>query len=259
MAWLKIDDQYLFHPKVIEAGLEGRALHMASMTYCAGQLTDGFIPLSVLGLLGAMAGLPDANEAAVTLVAVGLWDEWGEGWRVHDYLDYNPTRETVTAKRAESKERMRQLRGLRSPDVRANKERTSPDVQRLPSPSPSPGPSIQIDDDDEAQIVARIFCLWEDRFGRLTDIQRQEANYRLEDHGAVRLCEALEACIVNNGHSIAYLDTVLANWGKGKPRSRASPANHVEGDYDFEAYGDALEAERERNERQDDGADKPGE
>lgn len=88
------------------------------------------------------------------------------------------------------------------------------------SSDPSPPPA---DGDDETELIARIFCLWEDRFGRLTDIQRQEVNYRLEEHGVVRLCEALEATIANNGHSIAYLDTVLANWGKGKPRSRASP------------------------------------
>ena len=273
MAWLKIDDQYLLNPKVAAAGLEGRALHMASLIYCAGQLTDGFIPLTVLGILEGLAGVPNLQAAVATLVEVGLWDVAENGWWVHDYLDYNPTREAVTAKRAESKERMRQLRGLRSPDVRANKERTSPDVRPLPSPSPSPSPiPIPIpdpnpssspspgDDDDETETIARIFCLWEDRFGRLTDIQRQEVAYRLDEHGASRLCEALDATIANNGRSIAYLDTVLANWGKGKPRSRASPANsHAEDDFDWQAYSDELAQAREDNDGPRDDSDEHGE
>ena len=260
MAWIKIDDQFRDHPKVLAAGPLACWLYVCGLTFAGQYLTDGHIPTTMLRKL---ADVDNAQELADRLVAVGLWEETDGGYQIHDFTEYNPTREEVRGVRAARAEAGRRG-GLNSAASKRQANATANAKQTLqqnstPSPSPSPGPSIQIDDDDEAQIVARIFCLWEDRFGRLTDIQRQEANYRLEDHGAVRLCEALEACIVNNGHSIAYLDTVLANWGKGKPRSRASPANHVEGDYDFEAYGDALEAERERNERQDDGADKPGE
>ncbi len=142
MAWVKLDDQYFFHPKIILAGRDARDLHLAGLAYCAGQLTNGRIDRESLLLLGAMSMIPPAvlHASAERLVEVGLWEETENGWQVHDYLEYNPTRETVTTKRAESRERMRNLRGLRSPDVRANNERTTSEVQRLPSPSPSPSP-----------------------------------------------------------------------------------------------------------------------
>ena len=140
MAWLKIDDQYFFNRKVLRAGRDARDLHIASMAHCAGQLSDGAIDRESLGLLGAMAIILDAEASAAKLVEVGLWDIDGNGWRIHDYLEYNPTRETVTAKRAEAKERMRSLRGLRSPEVRANNEGSSPSVHPLPSPCPAPSP-----------------------------------------------------------------------------------------------------------------------
>ena len=263
MAWIKLDDQFRNHPKILAAGPLASWLYVCGLTFAGQYLTDGHIPSTMLGMLAAV---DNAQELADRLVDVGLWEEVDGGYQIHDFTEYNPTREEVRgirAARAEAGRRggLNSAASKRQANATANEQQNStpsPSPSPSPIPIPGPGPSSSpspADDDDETEIVARIFCLWEDRFGRLTDIQRQEVAYRLDEHGASRLCEALDATIANNGRSIAYLDTVLANWGKGKPRSRASPANHVEGDYDFEAYGDALKAERERNEQQDDGAD----
>ncbi len=146
-------------------------------------------------------------------------------------------------------------------DIEELREESSSESEVAAAPVTPLAVGPQTDDDDETETIARIFCLWEDRFGRLTDIQRQEVAYRLDEYGASRLCEALDATIANNGRSIAYLDTVLANWGKGKPRSRASPANKLDSDeIDWLAIADATNryGEDDTDERQDDGADKPG-
>ncbi len=284
MAWLKIDDQYFFNRKVLRAGKDARDLHLASMAHCAGQLSDGAIDRESLGLLGAMAIVQDAEASAAKLVEVGLWDIDGEGWQIHDYLDYNPTRETVTTRRAEAKERMRGLRGLRSPDVRANKERTESEVQRLPSPSPSPSPSpdpipaaaaTPLPPESRPKpnadpVVAHLFDLldkaavivngtmqaesWTDLLditrdkGLLSETFAEAANSG--KHPTPNWCRAvLERCIRDNTRP-----------GKWNGRARASPANsHVEDDFDWQAYSDQLAQAREDNDGPRDDADDQGE
>ena len=46
MSWVKIDDQFFMHPKVIAAGRDARDLYLAALTYTAGQLTDRIGTLS---------------------------------------------------------------------------------------------------------------------------------------------------------------------------------------------------------------------
>jgi hypothetical protein len=48
MTWVKIDDGFADHPKVIEAGPMASWLFLCGLTYCSRQLTDGFIPAGQL-------------------------------------------------------------------------------------------------------------------------------------------------------------------------------------------------------------------
>lgn len=96
MAWAKLDDGFADHPKVIEAGPLASWLFVCGLTYCARQLTDGFIPA---GQIRKLADVDNAKELAQTLVSVGLWEECDGGYMIHDYLEYNPSRERVLATR----------------------------------------------------------------------------------------------------------------------------------------------------------------
>ena len=99
MSWTKLDDQYFYNPKVLAAGRDARDVHLASMVYSSGQLTDGFIPANAIALLGAMAMVANAQECAARLVEVGLWEEAKGGFLIHDYADYNPPADQVRAVR----------------------------------------------------------------------------------------------------------------------------------------------------------------
>jgi hypothetical protein len=134
MSWLKLDDCFFRHPKVIAAGRDARDLYLAGLCYCGAGLTDGVIPAGALRILGADVDIDDPKAAVTTLVRVGLWEmiESGE-YRVHDYLEYNPSAEKVKAERKVAQERMRPNR---SGGVRANNGRSSEDV-REPRPVPS--------------------------------------------------------------------------------------------------------------------------
>lgn len=95
MTWARIDDVFPDHPKVVELSDRAFRVHVAAICYAARHLTDGHIPKA------AVPGLAAGRKAAVTeLVRSGLWDKNGNGgFVIHDYLDYNPSREEIEAER----------------------------------------------------------------------------------------------------------------------------------------------------------------
>ncbi len=99
MAWVKLDDQFFFNHKVLRAGRDARDLYLAALAYCNAQLTDGYVASETLPLLGVMAGVANpeqsAKQLASKLVEVCLWETNGNGYQVHDYLEYNPSKEKV--------------------------------------------------------------------------------------------------------------------------------------------------------------------
>lgn len=102
MPWIRLDDQFPDHPKVVEAGPLASWLYVCGIGYCNRLLTDGFIPS---GQVRKLADVDNAGDLAQRLVAVGLWDETEGGYLVHDYLDYQPSREKaleLREKRAEA-------------------------------------------------------------------------------------------------------------------------------------------------------------
>lgn len=104
MAWVRLDDAAMTHPKVI--GLSDRAfrLWVWGLAYCQQHLTDGYIP--------AKAVQTSASRVAAQLVEARLWCvlESG-GWQVHDYTDWNDSRDEVNEKRSRARERMANVRG----------------------------------------------------------------------------------------------------------------------------------------------------
>lgn len=111
--------------KVAEAGFLAGNLHLAGVAYCAEQLTDGFIPTSVLPILAApMHGwvwigedgrspVPrDVFESrwyalADRLCDVGLWREVEGGYQVENYFYYQPPRADIEEKQTQRREQAR--------------------------------------------------------------------------------------------------------------------------------------------------------
>lgn len=107
MPWVKLDDSFYSHPKVVAAGAEAVGLYVMALTYASHHLTDGHVPSAwVREKVGARAA-----KLASSLVEHALWSENGTGWVIHDYLDYNPSRESVVEKRR--KDSARKASGVR--------------------------------------------------------------------------------------------------------------------------------------------------
>jgi len=144
--WARLDDAILDNPKIIEAGALGFALHVAAITWCARNLSDGFIPKRRVGQLLDLTSLhvSEATEAqvrhavtaadvAADLARIGLWHDRGRMWELHDYLDYNPPRERVLARREAARKRRANVQRT-SRERRANVPRSS--LHPVPVPVP---------------------------------------------------------------------------------------------------------------------------
>jgi hypothetical protein len=140
MGWVKLDDAFLNNPKVMLAGLNGRALFLAGLCFSSSGLTDGFIPRTAVAKLAALSDVARPTTATQRLLAVGLWEEVPGGFRIHDYLVYQPSAESVRKDREAARERMAKHRfGGSSPEQTAKLPpqfaRSSPSPSR-PVPSP---------------------------------------------------------------------------------------------------------------------------
>lgn len=152
MVWLRLDDQYDDHPKVVAAGNDGELLDVRGMLFCARRGTDGFIPYTQLPALSR--GINRPARMAALLVEVRRWhdDPDAKGWWVHDYLKYNLPASSQEADREAARERMRVARAAKvqrnangsSPDVRANT------VQTEINPTPTPQSASTKHSDDPA-------------------------------------------------------------------------------------------------------------
>jgi hypothetical protein len=124
MAWVKLDDNCVRHPKV--AGLSDGAfrLWITGLCYCQEFLTDGHIDDRALKSLSAYSHL-----RLISVLDAGLWLKSAKGGvEVHDYLAYQPSRAEVTQRRDDARIRMSAKRGASSQEVPANNERTSEEV-----------------------------------------------------------------------------------------------------------------------------------
>lgn len=93
MAWVKIDDQFADHPKIREVGPIGMAIQVAALCYCNRFLTDGVLKKESAKAL--VTSLTRDKNFVKKMVSAGLWDEHPEGYIIHDYLEYNPSKTEV--------------------------------------------------------------------------------------------------------------------------------------------------------------------
>lgn len=101
MAYATFDDSFADHPK--NAGLTDHAfrIHVAGILHCARHLTDGLIPADDIPRLVRRFRKAGLEE----LVDRGLWAPvaGGYAYAIHDYLDWNLSREEVLKRRAVAK------------------------------------------------------------------------------------------------------------------------------------------------------------
>lgn len=98
--WFKVDDSFFSNPKTAMLSDGATALWLRSGSWSAQQLTDGFIPARMVPMFRG------SDDSVRELCEVGLWerDDERDGYRFHDWSDYQPDGEEVDALRRKRSE-----------------------------------------------------------------------------------------------------------------------------------------------------------
>jgi hypothetical protein len=121
---IALDDNIEDHPKFAGLSNDAFALWVRCVGYCRRNVTDGFVP-GPAAL--ARARTASAKKAIAELLKVSpgcsnpLWREVDGGYQIHDYLEWNPSKEQVEQKLAALREKGRRG-GLRSGAARSKPE-----------------------------------------------------------------------------------------------------------------------------------------
>lgn len=165
MTWVRFEDLTPEHPKLASLGSYTPLcgwLWFAACCYCMRHLTDGVISHDALRALwpyrhigvatGGVPGLfdvgddPTPDDLISLLVACGLLERKRNGcYRVHDFLDYNPSRVEVLELR-EKKKKAGQAGGQASAQA-SGRARATPSA--TPSGSEVPNPPTPIEREKE--------------------------------------------------------------------------------------------------------------
>ena len=211
MAWVRLDEDFASHPKVVEAGPLGIALQVAALCYCNRHLTDGRVPRATARSLLDFEGIAvvdgmrgddvEPDYVIGLLVDAGLWHTPGHdcpscpaierGYMIHDYLEQQPSREDVLRRREQAAEAGRKggkakriakrtasetlSETLSEPSSGAEANRRAEvEAESKPGPDPVPDP---VEDQDQTRL---------DPPGRDPDVSRDARDLTREFAQAVK-------------------------------------------------------------------------
>jgi len=155
--WLKLDDGFATHPKILAAGFIAMGIQLRAICYASQNKTDGFIhanaiPLLLIGLErvgieyasigdgtgGQLAGLGlDAHDIdwPAELVKYGLWEPRADGYYIHDYLKWNLSKKQYESIKSKLSKAGR--KGMKSRWKHDNQGYSPPNNKTITSPSTS--------------------------------------------------------------------------------------------------------------------------
>jgi hypothetical protein len=89
MGFVRIEDAFATHPKIIGLSDAAFRLHVEGMCYARTHQTDGLIPEAWVG---------ERKPLLEELVTAGVWEWNGRGPFIHDYSLYNPSAASANAR-----------------------------------------------------------------------------------------------------------------------------------------------------------------
>jgi hypothetical protein len=115
MTWVRLDDAIWRNRKIRKAWKEPRAvgLYILAIAVANDEANDGWVDPDWVEMM--IPNKAERNRVVDLLVSLGMWSEFGDGWQIHDYLDYQPS----SAKVEEIRE-ARRLAGALGGKARAN-------------------------------------------------------------------------------------------------------------------------------------------
>lgn len=92
MTWVKLDDNFHWHPKIDALSPLAYRIFVGSICYANRYQTAGFIRAKSVRNLCGVSDKPVRNlfRPCAELVRARLWEKTEGGWLIHDYFEYQP-------------------------------------------------------------------------------------------------------------------------------------------------------------------------
>lgn len=114
MTWLRLDDSFPDHPKVIGLSDKAFRLHISALCYCTKHLTNGSFSKQIANKLA----IQNAQRTIQILLNLGLWIRTETGYEIHDFLKHQTSKE-----QAEQEKETNRLRAAKARKAKAERAR----------------------------------------------------------------------------------------------------------------------------------------
>ena len=215
MAWARIDDNFFSHPKVRKAGKDAVILYLAALCHSNCYVTEGFIADDVLELIGIQSFQNDPKPSADKLTECGLFIRVEGGYQIHDFLEYNYSRQQINdikAKRAEAGRQGGRPAKQNESKMKANEKQNESHTHthaHTPSHIPIPIPDTPTPTNSTPAVV---FEVYENEIGLLTPFVAEEIKVALEDYPEEWIVKAIRESVAQNKRSWKYALAILKRW-----------------------------------------------
>jgi hypothetical protein len=145
LTWVKLDDGFADHPKVLGLSDSAFRLYVTALCYSARYLTDGTVPSAFANNAVSLA-LDIERSPIRELLDVGLWlpsTSDPNDYEIHDFLEYNPSKGDVEHERERNAVRQRRFRERTHPATNAESNGHGNAVS-APVPYPTPTPKKKL-------------------------------------------------------------------------------------------------------------------
>ena len=150
MTWVRLDDGFPNHPKIIGLSDGAFRLYITALCYSNAYLTDGIIPQKTLKKL--------SNSRHISaLVEANLWEICGDDIKILGYDEYQFTKEKVETERKKAAERMAKSRGLHRTEGVTSPEVQPPHTHPIPIPIPNKDINTQNPSDSDFNLFWAIY------------------------------------------------------------------------------------------------------
>lgn len=178
MAWFKVDDAFFTSHKVLSIPRDRRQEAIGAWlligTWSAHKMTDGVVPDYVLDDFGIK------ESSRVMLIEAGLWIELDDGIEFHDWAEYQPTREQMTAKKEETHAK-KVAAGRKGAEVRWQKDSKAiaENSKAIANDSPVPVPEpIKNTSSPTVTDFDSFWSLWPRKEGKANALKAYEKSLR---------------------------------------------------------------------------------
>jgi len=113
MAYALLGDEIWSDPIMTALSSDAWRLHWCAVSYSSNKLTDGLMERRQVEQVAGINRLRSPGRLLDELVRSGLWKKVKGGYEILGFLDHNPTREKVLARRRQNAERQEKFRKQR--------------------------------------------------------------------------------------------------------------------------------------------------